>query len=201
MALTLSEIAADPARHASDIALPDGERGELRPLLPADRDLLEDFFSGLGPATRRFYSVGNDYAEVASSHCADIALYDKLRLTLLLGPEIVGLFEFSLDLPRGDLQRFASAGVQLEAGRDIRFGLCLRDDVQGRGFASATQSHIEDLGRRLGASNLILWGGVKYENAGAIRFYRRTGFVEVASFVDPAGDTSVDMWRDLTSAS
>jgi hypothetical protein len=47
------------------------------------------------------------------------------------------LSEFSLDLTSDDLARYAGYGETLRAGQDCRWGICLRDDVQGCGLAAA----------------------------------------------------------------
>ncbi len=177
--------------------LPSGALATLRPLGPDDTASLHSFFEACGETTARFYSIPEDRAALALSHCASIARYDKLRLVLELDSgELVALFEFSTDLVEGDVQRYQSYGLKLFPGADIRYGLCVRDDHQGRGIASSVHPNVMRVARGVGADRVILWGGVKASNRAGLRFYRRHGFQEAGSFHDPDGELSIDMWVD-----
>lgn len=199
--LRLPQIAADPALLMWDLRLPDGRAACLRPLLPGDQAALASFYAGLRAQTRHFYDVPGEagaVAELAAEQCAAIGRYDKLRLVLDVSqgpdaPRFGGIFEFSLDLVAADVERYAGYGLALQPGADIRYGLCLADEFQGKGNASAVQLYCQQAAMALGAQRLILWGGVYGSNAPAIAFYRRVGFQPAGRFVNRDGVACVDM--------
>ena len=198
MSLTLAEIAEDPLRLTTQLDLPTGQRGTLRPLQPHDIPRLHEFYEGLGPRTRQFYDLPPELKKLAVAHCSEIAQYDKLRIVLDLPSGFGGIFEFSLDLVPGDIERFRVQGIVLSPALDIRFGLCLGDALQGRGIATSVQPEMNRIALHLGAQRVILWGGVLASNTKAIGFYRRQGFKEVGPFVADDGQDCLDMLLTLT---
>lgn len=169
----------------------------LRPLLSTDAKALADFLSGLSITTRKFYTLDSFDEKTAQQLCADINKYDKLRFVADMNNEIVGLFEFSMDLVKEDIDRYAGYGTTLQSGRDCRFGPCIADSIQGTGFASAVFPYISAIAKKLGQKRMILWGGVFVENTKAIQYYLRNGFKEVGRFKNRDGIVSIDMIIEL----
>jgi GNAT superfamily N-acetyltransferase len=178
------------------VALSSFGNAVLAPLQPSAVGELTDFFRMLSPRTRECFLVP-DPVEEAVQRCEAIGRYDKLRLVLRMGGVIVALSEFSLDLTTGDVARYAGYGEPLRAGHECRWGICLRDDVQGCGLAAAIATPSFAIARRLGRTRVLLWGGVFEANERARRFYERTGFREVGRFVGEDGRSSIDMIRAL----
>jgi GNAT superfamily N-acetyltransferase len=114
--------------------------------------------------------------------------------------EIIGLFEFSFDLPEGDLHRYASHGVPLDADTDCRFGPTIADDYQNRRLGSRVFPHMVEVARNFGKQRMILWGGVLADNARAIRFYEKQGFEPVGIFEAEDGELLLDMLLALDQA-
>lgn len=197
----LVALAANPARLTFRLALPSGMEAVLRPLAPVDVQALGQFFDSLGSSTREFYSVRGDGLEMARQSCDAIARYDKLRFVLETpDARVVGLFEFSRDLVAHDVARYETHGRPLTRGLDFRYGLCLSDDFQGKGNASAVQPLVNEAARHFGARRLILWGGVHGTNIRAMQFYERVGFQEVGRFSDAENASCVDMIAELTAS-
>jgi ribosomal protein S18 acetylase RimI-like enzyme len=172
------------------------ENGLLAPLTSSDAGSLTAFFELLSDRTRMFYSV-TDPKSQAQEHCAAIARYDKLRLVLWSTGLIVALVEFSFDLTPNDSWRFASYGVQLRPGSDCRWGLCVADELQGRGVGTALAALSFEVARRFYQERIILWGGVRAANTTAVRYYRKVGFSEAGRFQNDEGIDCVDMIREL----
>ena len=199
MPLTLAAVAADPASVTFADSTRTGEAVALRPLLPGDVSALAMFLASLSPQTRHF-SLFPSYDQVtAQALCDAINRYDKLRFVVEIAATgaIVGLLEFSFDIPAGDMARYAGYGVPLDAQHDCRFGPTFADAYQNQGLASRLFPHMVDVARRFGQARMLLWGGVLAENGRAIRFYEKQGFVPVGNFVDHEGLKVIDMLLDL----
>jgi diamine N-acetyltransferase len=196
--LTLTGVAADPTSLATELTLPSGVVLVQRPLEPSDRARLTAFFDGLSAQSRFYGGVSGDTTARAIEHCDEIGRYDKLRLVLSdsNGDGIVGLLELSFDMVTADVERFH--GYCLELGMDdARFGLCLADEVQGTGAAELASRVTFDIAREFGRTRLILWGGVLDRNVRARRFYRRLGFVELGTWLQPGGELVHDGLLEL----
>jgi RimJ/RimL family protein N-acetyltransferase len=199
MNLTLSEVFTHPSLVTYAIELPTGGDAILRPLQADDVDKLTLLLEGLSLVTRRF-SLFPSYDRVtAQALCEAINRYDKLRFVveIIASQEIIGLFEFSFDIPEGDILRYAQQGVDLDARYDCRFGPVLTDAYQNSGVGSKVFPYIVDVAKRFGKERIILWGGVLCDNARAIRYYEKQGFRPVAMFVSHDGIDSLDMILDL----
>ncbi|MET7644270.1 GNAT family N-acetyltransferase [Streptomyces sp. NPDC005426] len=196
--LTLTEVADDPLLLTRRLALNDAPEVVFRPLVRTDADRLAEFLAGLSHESRRLSTFDGYGLATAQELCDAIARYDKLRLVLEEVPSgrIVGLLEFSLDLPPGDLARYREAGIRLGPA-DCRFGPTLADDYQGRGVGTRVFPLVADVARRFGRRRIILWGGVLADNPRAIRFYRKNGFHSVGSFTGADGLRSLDMMLNL----
>lgn len=199
MTLTLADVAAHPTHFAYPLELPPADRLLLRPLEASDVDALAAFLQALSPPTRRFATFPGYDKETAQELCDAINRYDKLRFVVeeVALAKIVALFEFSLDLPPYDVQRYASYGAALDAARTCRFGPTIADSYQNRGLGSKSFPYLVDIARRLGKTRMILWGGVYTDNQRAIRFYEKQGFRTSGSFVYEHGPLRLDMFLDL----
>ncbi|WP_149263766.1 GNAT family N-acetyltransferase [Actinomadura sp. K4S16] len=200
--LTLARIAEDPGTLTHRLESRDGARLVFRPLAPGDAQGLADFLAGLSPESRRFSTFDGYDLAAARELCAAIARYDKLRLVLEEEPSarIVGLLEFSLALPPGDVERYRRAGIRLDETTDCRFGPTLADDHQGKGLATQVFPLVRQVARRLRKRRIILWGGVLADNPRAIRYYEKNGFHRVGTFTGPDAQTSLDMILNLEPA-
>ncbi len=190
--LTLNQAAALPHLLTWNVALPNGAEFVFRPITVADEAGLREFLVQLSVRTRRFY-LEQSPAATAADWCRSIARYDKLRLLVADAVRVVGIVEFSLDLPPGDLERYRSYGCELQAATDCRFGLCLADELHGHGLATALLAPVREIARRFGRTRIILWGGVMADNNRARAYYRRSGFQTVGEFVKVDGTPSIDM--------
>jgi GNAT superfamily N-acetyltransferase len=199
MNLSLSKVFAQPnlATHAID--LPTHGSALLRPLQASDVDELATFLEGLSPATRRFSTFPSYDLAAAQELCEAINRYDKLQLIVELVPagRIIGLFEFSFDLPEHDQQRYRQQGVPLDPSVDCRFGPTVADEFQNQKVGSRVFPHIVDIAKQFGKKRIILWGGVLSDNARAIRYYEKQGFRPLATFVAQDGEEILDMMLEL----
>lgn len=198
MSLTLSDVAKTPSIATSAFELPSGEQAILRPLETKDAKSLAAFLENLSPQTRLFYDYPSYDLAHATEMCEAINRYDKLRLILCLKStgRIIGIFEFSFDIPEGDQERFSSYGIT--PGPDTCcLGPCLADDYQDKGIGSIVLPYLINIARDFGKRCVILWGGVRTDNERGIRFYEKNGFKRLGTFLNQTGDESLDMILEI----
>jgi diamine N-acetyltransferase len=195
MSLTLDAIAKNPALYKFTIFTSNDEKMLLRPLEPTDEKELTELIKNLSSITKKFYSYNEPAEQIAKEHCEAINKYDKLRFVLEKesAKDFVGLFEFSFDIPQGDLDRFEKYGINLSSKTDCRIGPLLRDDYQSQGIGSLVMPIIIKLAKLFDKSRIILWGGVFQNNPQAIRFYEKNGFKNVGQFDNQDGVKCFDM--------
>ena len=203
--LSLEEIAACPSAATRSFRNPEGSRLALRPYEVDDEERVAHFFDGLSPLTRHRYGVSDSGESVAQDWSGSIALYDKLRMVI---EEVTpsgargdrdsfrGIVEFSLDITDEDRERFGRHDILLDPPSTLRFGICLADEFQGLGVATAALPEVLALASKLGRRRIILWGGVLVQNGPAIAFYERNGFRTVGSWVNRKGHGCLDMVFD-----
>ncbi len=195
--LTLATIAENPDDFSTRFELATGEQLILRPLIPGDVEKLARFLADLSPESRRLSTFSSYDRATARELCDAIARYDKLRFAVVeqTAPDepIVGLLEFSFDLTAGDILRYTKHNSPLNPATDCRFGPTLADEWQNRGIGSLLLPPLFAVARRFGRTRIILWGGVLADNARAIRYYAKNGFVHVGNFRNDEGLACCDM--------
>lgn len=198
MILSLNDVAQQPSDFQNLIETYEGESLILRPLVPEDVVALTDFLQNLTEKTRKLSTFASYDAVMAQELCDAINRYDKLRFVLdSTEKKIVGLLEFSLDIPAGDSERFKEYGFDLSSNTDCRFGPTLADTYQDKGVGSKILPSLFDLAKRFGKERMILFGGVLAENQRAIHFYLKKGFVLAGEFTNSEGIHCLDMIKVL----
>ncbi len=199
MAYSIKDISQNPNILQFSITLSDGQNAVLRPLESKDVNILTQFLTNLSTSTREFYKLDSFDQKTAQQMCDDIAKYDKIRFIADFKEEVIGLFEFSMDIPKNDLERFKDYGIELHHGEDCRFGPCVADKFQGTGLASMIFPNIKEIAKKLGQQRIILWGGVFSDNYNAIKFYMRNDFKEIGKYKNDEGKECIDMILNLLS--
>lgn len=159
MPLTIAGVMSAPALATWDLAQLDESQhahAVFRPLASRDMHPLARFLEGLSPLARERSTFPSYDFATASDLCDAIGKYDKLRMVVETGGSVVGLVEFSFDLPSPDVERYRDAGVDLDQRTDCRFGPTLADEYQGRDSVRPC-SRMSGVGRsvRQGAHHLV----------------------------------------------
>ena len=162
----------------------------FRPLDRRDAAGLASFFQGLSPLTRSRFGPHPLDEETARGLCTRVDLDSALRFVLVAGgeihqdqnPLIIGYFILNPEIPGHEAERYRSFGIQIESHRDCMFAPCLADPFQGKGLASQVIPLLLDQCRQRKYRSLVLLGGTRETNPGAIQFYRKFGFRKVGGY-------------------
>lgn len=194
----LTIVSENKKRFTDELVLGNGERVVLRPLVPEDVQKLARFLERLSVKTREQSTFSSYDIAMAQELCEAINRYDKLRFVLENScEEICGLFEFSLDIPESDVDRFNDYGITL-GDNDCRWGITIADDYQNFGVGKLIFPFMVRVVKGFGYARIILYGGVLASNERAIHYYEKLGFKEVGRFVNQDEIASVDMVLDLS---
>ncbi|GAA5215187.1 GNAT family N-acetyltransferase [Corallincola platygyrae] len=170
------------------IQLRNGEVVCLRLLSADDGESLGRYFDALGEETRRRFGphpLNAEYARELVSRSQDSA---KRLVVSNASGEVKGYFILECEHFPHECERFSAQGIELTPGRDVSFAPSVADDMQSQGLASAVMPLVIEYVKSLGASSLVLMGGVQATNERAVGFYRKFGF-------EPFGGYQTDVFN------
>lgn len=180
------------------IPLPSSQHVVLRALKTMDVQKLTMFLENLSSETRRLSTFPSYDSVTAQEFCDVIDKYDKQRYVLETpAGELVGLLEFCMDVPESDKKRFKKYNIELDSKTDCRFGPTLADSYQNMGIGSIIFPKMMDVVREMGKRRVLLYGGVLVNNARAIHFYEKNGFLKLGTFINSDGKECLDMMLEL----
>ena len=192
--LTLKDFELNPDLYTWEIQTQLGEDLTLRPLQHSDIEKLTTFLKNLSPGTRKLSTFDSYDSVTAKELCDAISKYDKLRFVLEnQSKEIIGLIEFTLDIPENVLEQYKGYGIDLDIDNTCRFGPTLADYYQSKGLGSLLFPIVIKIVELLDKKYIILYGGVFTDNTRAIKYYEKHGFRVVGRCTDENGRESVDM--------
>lgn len=163
-------------------------------LQPAHVPALIQYLQGLSALTR------SRFAPHAADEAGIRAFYEGPQphtgyVALLPGGELAGYFVVRRSYLPHDAARWQSYGLAPHPVTDFTLAPSVGDAWQGQGLAGPMLGWVEAACKSLGASRLLLWGGVQAGNSAAVRFYEKHGFVYAGSFEHHG--TNHDMYKNL----
>ena len=192
--LILQDFEQNPKQYTWELQAQSGEKITLRPLLHTDIEGLTSFLKNLSTETRRLSTFDSYDKVTATELCNAISKYDKLRFVLeSQSKEIVGLIEFTLDIPQNVVDTYTSYELKLDTDHTCRFGPTLADKYQSKGLGSLIFPYVVKIAKLLGKKHIILYGGVFADNIRAIKYYEKHGFKIVGKYNNDDGIENLDM--------
>lgn len=192
--LTLKDFERNSEHYTWKVRTQSGGEITLRPLNRSDIERLTTFLENLSTETRRLSTFDSYDKVTAIELCNAISKYDKLRFVLEnQREEIVGLLEFTLDIPQKVKDKYATYGLTLDTDYACRFGPTLADEYQSKGLGTLIFPYIVKVAKLLGKIHIILYGGVLADNTRAIRYYKKHGFEITGKYISDNGDENLDM--------
>jgi acetyltransferase len=164
---------------------PRGEQFVLRPVLPQDQGLLQDFYESLSPRSRRlrFHGAVKGLSPQALSAMAEVDPARHLALVVTFVSE--GVETLVAD----------ARYVVDETGRGGEFAIAVSDVWQRRGIAARALSGLVKAARLQGLD--WLWGDVLDGNAAMLGLMERAGFYRSAMPDDGIARFERSVMQDL----
>ncbi|NNK91263.1 MAG: GNAT family N-acetyltransferase, partial [Acidimicrobiia bacterium] len=151
-----------PADWVSDVALNDGKTVRMRPILPEDREGLQELVAAMGERSQyyRFMQVKGQLSEDELDHFTLLDYVDRMAFVVEHKKKLVAVGRY--DREPGD------ASVA-----EVAFSVA--DDQQGRGIGTRLLAHLTDYARENGISAFRAF--VLNANHVMMRVFRNAGFV------------------------
>ena len=148
-----------PIEWEADVVLSNGRPVHLRPIVPSDAELLQDFHAQLSPETIyfRFFTSKPVLSERELAHFSEVDYHDRVAFVALVNDEIVGV---------GRYDRVNE--------NDAEIAFNIRDDYQGRGLGSVFLEHLAAAGRDRGITRFV--AEVLPSNRRMINTFKEAGY-------------------------
>ncbi len=177
-----------PRHWEADVLLRDGHTAHLRPIHPADRELLVEFYGKVSDESKylRFFAPMPQLSERDLDRFTTVDHHDRVGLVLTVGEQMIAVGRYDA---LGDGQA------------EVAF--LVRDDHQGRGIGQLLLEHLAQAGRESGLDRFV--AEVLPENRRMIQVFREAGYALTGGIdegvmhfefkIDPT-DTAIGVMRD-----
>ena len=146
---------------SADAALIDGAAITIRPLSPADIELLRSFFTALSAESMRlrYFSASHQLTEEELTRLTTSDAATHTHLGAFHAGSVVGVGDFSVSAPG-----------------EAEVAFVVSDEFQGRGVASLLLEYLAEVGRAVGITRFR--AETMAENLPMLEVFRHAGFIE-----------------------
>jgi acyl-CoA synthetase (NDP forming)/GNAT superfamily N-acetyltransferase len=148
-----------PAHWAADVLLRDGRTVHIRPITPADKDLLVDFYGRVSDISKyyRFFSPMPTLSERDVARFTEVDYVDRVAFVLTLRGRLIAVGRYDVTQPG-----------------EAEVAFLVEDAYQGRGIGQLLLEHLAQAGRERGVN--IFRAEVLPDNARMIQTFRDAGY-------------------------
>ncbi len=168
---------------------------ECRPINSEDLSGLFKYFEELSEKTRSFYGPHPFDQPTLKSLCAG-SYKGHIGFVALDQAAIVGYAVIKRGYSEGEWYRFPNYDMEMDPEQHFLFAPSIADDHQSKGIGGLLLAKVEKYLQSIGATHLVLWGGVQTRNHQAVRYYEKHGFVKLGQFYHDGLD-NWDMIRSI----
>ncbi|HEU4948940.1 MAG TPA: GNAT family N-acetyltransferase [Kribbella sp.] len=176
-----------PAEYEADVVLRDGSTAHLRPITPADDELLVSFYARVSEQSKyyRFFAPYPELSERDVARFTQVDYKDRLALIVTVGDAMIGVGRYERISPR-----VAEVAFLIE------------DAHQGRGLGQLLLEHLAQAAREQGIARFV--AEVLPDNRKMITVFTEAGYKVAREFEDGViavefdiapTDTSVDVMQ------
>jgi acyl-CoA synthetase (NDP forming)/RimJ/RimL family protein N-acetyltransferase len=156
-----------PAEYEADVVLRDGSTAHLRPITPADADLLVSFYARVSEESKyyRFFAPYPELSERDVARFTQVDYRDRLALIVTVGDAMIGVGRYERTGPN-------SAEV----------AFLIEDAHQGRGLGQLLLEHLAQAAREQGIARFV--AEVLPDNRKMITVFTEAGYKVAREFED-----------------
>ena len=156
-----------PAEYEADVVLRDGATAHLRPITPADADLLVAFYGRVSEQSKyyRFFAPYPELSDRDVARFTQVDYHDRLALIVTVGDEMIGV------------GRYERTG-----GRTAEVAFLIEDAHQGRGLGQLLLEHLAQAARENGIHQFV--AEVLPDNRKMITVFTEAGYKVAREFED-----------------
>jgi acyl-CoA synthetase (NDP forming)/GNAT superfamily N-acetyltransferase len=196
---TPTPTAAYPRHWEADVLLRDGHVAHLRPISPADRDRLVEFYSHVSAESKylRFFAAMPELSPHDVARFTEVDHHDRVAFVLTMADRMIAVGRFDR-IPAEEASAEGRAAHLVEA--EVAF--LVQDAHQGRGIGNLLLEHLAQAGRERGVDRFV--ADVLPQNRRMIQTFRDAGYRVAGTYEDgvmrlvfpiDATDTSVNVMQ------
>jgi len=173
-----------PQHWEADVLLRDGRTAHLRPVSPADVELLVEFYAEVSPQSKyyRFFAAMPTLTDREISRFLDVDHHNRVALVLTVAEQMIAI---------GQFERLEVDGTEAEVA------FLVQDRHQHRGIGQLLLEHLAQIARELDITRFV--AEVLPENTGMLQVFRDAGY-RITRTVDE-GVMHLELWIDPTMTS
>ena len=129
-----------PAHWEADVLLLDGSPARLRPITPADAELLVEFYARVSPESKylRFFAPYPELSPRDVERFTHVDYFDRVAFVVTVGGDIIAVGRYD----------------RLDSG-EAEVAFLVEDAHQGRGLAQLLLEHLAQAGRERGITKFV----------------------------------------------
>ena len=160
-----------PRHWEADVLLRDGGTAHVRPVSPADADLLVAFYEEVSSQSKyyRFFAAMPTLSEREVQRFVDVDHHDRVALVLTVAEQMIAI---------GQFERLARAGRGRATEAEIAF--LVQDRHHHRGIGQLLLEHLAQIGREVGVEKFV--AEVLPDNIGMLQVFREAGYQVAGGF-------------------
>jgi len=161
---------AYPRHWEADVLLRDGGTAHLRPISPADAELLVSFYSEVSDQSKylRFFAAMPTLSEREVRRFVDVDQQDRVGMVLTVAERIIAVGQFER------LPGAVEPGGPESKGDLAEVAFLVQDKHQHRGIGQLLLEHLAQVGREVEVRKFV--AEILPENAGMIQVFREAGY-------------------------
>ncbi len=180
---------ASPRHWEADVLLRDGGTAHLRPVSPADAELVVSFYEQVSPQSKyfRFFAAMPTLSEREVRRFVDVDHHHRVALVLTVAEQIIALGQF--ERLEGDEEGLEGAAAEV--------AFLVQDRHQHRGIGQLLLEHLAQVGREIGVERFV--AEVLPDNVGMLQVFREAGYRITGGFADGVMHLELSIDPTLTS--